>query len=78
MGTDREDRGQTVDNIDGYDARLARLQEEIDVLEEEITGASTRLDLLRRQTEVLERAARVTSSRVTPTSASHGGGHATR
>ena len=77
MGTDREDRGQTVDNIDGYDARLARLQEEIDVLEEEITGASTRLDLLRRQTEVLERAARVTS-RVTPTSASHGGGHATR
>jgi len=40
-----------------YDARLARLHEEIDDLEEEINAGAQRLALLRRQTEVLERAA---------------------
>lgn len=42
---------------DDYDVRLARLQEEIDEIEEEITAGSERLALLRRQTELLERAA---------------------
>ncbi len=43
-------------DIEGYDARLARLNEEIDDLEEELSAGSARLQLLRRQTEVLERA----------------------
>lgn len=45
------------EDTDAYDARLARLQEEIDGLEEEITAGSERLALLRRQTEVLAQAA---------------------
>ncbi len=49
---------EDADETDGYDARLARLNEEIDSLEEELSAGCARLQLLRRQTEVLERAAR--------------------
>lgn len=58
MTTARQLRMDPADAADGYDERLARLRDEMDVLEEELAAGNARLALLRRQTEVLERAAR--------------------
>ncbi|MBI2896373.1 MAG: hypothetical protein HYY06_22640 [Deltaproteobacteria bacterium] len=58
MTTLRDPREDPVETADGYDVRLARLHDEIDVLEDELRAGSARLALLRRQTEILERAMR--------------------
>lgn len=56
MMTFRDPGEDPVEAADGYDVRLARLHEEMDLLEDELRAGSARLALLRRQTEVLERA----------------------